>query len=76
MISMSQPKSNTHPWCVIRQLPNMQRIVVARFRWRQDADGYLQILRQLMPNVSHMIVFDSLVQAQLHTSASLSNHMD
>jgi hypothetical protein len=66
MISMSQPKSNTHPWCVIRQLPNMQRIVVARFRRRQDADGYLQILRQLMPNISHMIVFDFPVQAQLH----------
>lgn len=67
MISMSQPKLNTHPWCIIRQLPNLQRIVVARFHRRQDADGYLQILRQLMPNISHVIVFDSLVQARLHT---------
>ncbi len=66
MISMSQLKSNNHPWCVIRRLPNMQRVVVARVRRRQDADGCLQILRQLMPNVSHVIVFDSLVQAQLH----------
>ncbi len=31
------------------------------------ADGYLQILRQLMPNISHVIVFDSPVQTQLHT---------
>ncbi|MHC5599433.1 MAG: hypothetical protein ACYTXC_26455 [Nostoc sp.] len=44
----------------------MQRIVIARFRRRQDADGYLQILRQLMLNVSHVIVFDSPVKAQLH----------
>jgi hypothetical protein len=44
MISTSQPKSNIHPWCVIRQLPNMQRLVVARFHRRHDADGYLQVL--------------------------------
>ncbi|WP_017651631.1 hypothetical protein [Fortiea contorta] len=43
----------------------MQRIVVARFHRRQDADGYLRILRQLMPNVSHVIVFDSMFAAQL-----------
>lgn len=58
MISTSQPKSNTHPWCIIRQLPNMQRLVVARFHRRHDADGYLQILRQLLPNTNHTIVFD------------------
>ncbi|BAY26145.1 hypothetical protein NIES2100_59560 [Calothrix sp. NIES-2100] len=66
MISTSEPKSNTHPWCIIRQLPNMQTIVVARFHRRQDADGYLQVLRRLVPNVSHVIVFDAMIQAQLH----------
>jgi hypothetical protein len=63
MISTLQPKSNTHPWCIIRQLPNIQTIVVARFHRRQDADGYLQVLRRLMPNISHAIVFDSMIQA-------------
>ncbi len=58
MISTSKPKSNTHPWCIIRQLPNMQRLVVARFRGRNDADAYLQILRQLLPTVDHVIIFD------------------
>ncbi|MCC5639933.1 hypothetical protein LC593_29725 [Nostoc sp. CHAB 5844] len=63
MISTSQPKSNTHPWCIIRQLPNMQRLVVARFHRRHDADGYIQILRQLLPTTKHVIVFD-LVQKE------------
>ncbi|BAY11187.1 hypothetical protein [Calothrix sp. NIES-2098] len=66
MISTLQPKSNTHPWCIVRQLPNMQTIVVARFHRRQDADGYLQILRKLVPNNTHLIVFDSVVNAELH----------
>ena len=66
MISTSEPKSNTHPWCIIRQLSNMQTIVVARFHRRQDAEGYLQVLRRLVPIVSHVIVFDSMIQAQLH----------
>jgi hypothetical protein len=61
MISTSQSKANTYPWCIIRQLPNMQRLVVARFHRRQDADGYLQILRRLLPTTQHIIVFD-LVQ--------------
>ncbi|OUL24211.1 hypothetical protein BV378_09420 [Nostoc sp. RF31YmG] len=61
MITTSEPKSNTHPWCIIRQQPNMQRLVVARFHRHDDADGYLQILRQLLPTTKHVIVF-GLVQ--------------
>ncbi|NJK73338.1 MAG: hypothetical protein HC942_03220 [Microcoleus sp. SU_5_6] len=59
MISTSQPKSNIHPWCIVRQLPNMQRLVVARFHRRGDAEGYLQILRRLLPQTKHAIVFDT-----------------
>lgn len=58
MISTSKPKSNTHPWCIIRQLPNIQQLVVARFRGRNDADAYRLILRQLLPRVDHVIIFD------------------
>ncbi len=43
MIPTSKPKLNTHPWCIVWQLPNMQRLVVARFHRRGDADGYIQI---------------------------------
>jgi hypothetical protein len=59
MIPISKPKSNTNPWCIIRHLPNMQRMVVARFHRRHDADAYVQILRRLLPTTNHVIVFDS-----------------
>ncbi|MDY6783637.1 MAG: hypothetical protein SW833_14035 [Cyanobacteriota bacterium] len=59
MISTSKPKLNPRPWCIVRQLPNMQRLVVARFRRRNDAEGYLQILRRLLPVSSHAIIFDT-----------------
>jgi hypothetical protein len=42
----------------VRQLPNMQRLVVARFYRRSDADGYIQILRRLLPEMNHEIVLD------------------
>jgi hypothetical protein len=59
MIPTSKPKLNTHPWCIVWQLPNMQRLVVARFHRRGDADGYIQILRRLLPATKHAIVFDT-----------------
>lgn len=36
----------------------MQRLVVARFHCRHDADGYLQVLQKLLPTTSHVVVFD------------------
>ena len=42
----------------MRQLPNMQRIVVARFHHRSNADGYLSVMKRLLPNAQHMIVFE------------------
>lgn len=47
-----------HPWCIIRHLPNLQRRIVARCRRRNDAESHVQILRQLMPNISYEVVFD------------------
>lgn len=46
------------PWCIIKPLPNMQRIVVGRFRSLSDAEGHLQVLRGLIANASYCIVFD------------------
>ncbi|MGD2182597.1 hypothetical protein [Lusitaniella coriacea] len=60
MIATSKTKLNPHPWCIVRQLPNMQRLVVARFHRRNDAEGYLQILRRLLPESSHAIAFDGM----------------
>jgi hypothetical protein len=36
----------------------MQRVIVARFRSRSDADGHLQRLRQLIPDACFILVFD------------------
>lgn len=59
MISTQQTYRNKlKPWCVIRQLPNMQRLTVARFTRRNDADAYLQVLQRLMPNTNHIVIFE------------------
>lgn len=51
-------KERLCPWVITRLLPNMQRSVVCRFRSRSDADGHLQVLRQLIPNADFVIIFD------------------
>jgi hypothetical protein len=48
-----------HPWCIIRLLPNAQRITVARFRKRNDAEAHLKALRQLTPSALYEIMFDA-----------------
>lgn len=68
MISISKPKLNPRPWCIVRQLPDMQRAIVARFHRRNDAEGYRQILRQLLPTVNHAIVFDAPLVEKLGSS--------
>ncbi|NEO76817.1 hypothetical protein [Moorena sp. SIO4G3] len=47
-----------HPWVIVRLLPRMQRVVVARFRKRSDAEGHLKALKRLMPNAQFVIIFD------------------
>lgn len=48
-----------YPWAIAKLMPNMQRAVVGRFRSRSDADGHLLCLRQLMPQATLLVVFDS-----------------
>ncbi|WP_348243920.1 hypothetical protein [Leptolyngbya sp. DQ-M1] len=36
----------------------MQRIVVQRFRTRTQAEEYFKIMRRLLPETVHQIVFD------------------
>lgn len=45
-------------WAVVRLLPNMQRVVVRRFRRRGDAENYLIILRRYLYDANLVIVFD------------------
>jgi hypothetical protein len=51
-------KERLNSWAIARQLPNTQREIVARFRSRSDADGYMRHLPQEIPNASYMVVFD------------------
>ncbi|MEK0181361.1 MAG: hypothetical protein EAZ78_25735 [Oscillatoriales cyanobacterium] len=60
------PKEPTYrdrlqPWHLIRHLPNCQRLTVARFARRRDAESYLNALRRLMPAVPHTIIFVNAV---------------
>ena len=52
-------KDRLNKWLVVRLLPNMQRITVAHFFRHSDADGYLPIIRQLIPNAQFVIVFNA-----------------
>jgi hypothetical protein len=59
-----------HPWCVIRisdrqqlddvgVLSNSPQSVVARFRRRDDAVAYLQVLQKSTKNIKFLIAFDT-----------------
>ncbi|MEM1394378.1 MAG: hypothetical protein AAGG00_13995 [Cyanobacteria bacterium P01_H01_bin.150] len=63
-----------HPWCIIRILTNKEKLdnakfsnvghksnIVARFRRRDDAVAYLQVLRGSIKNIKNiefLIIFD------------------
>ncbi|MFL9455965.1 MULTISPECIES: hypothetical protein [Nostocales] len=47
------------PWTVVRWLAPTDRTVLARFRSRSDAEGYLIVLRRLMPEANLQVVFDA-----------------
>ena len=51
-------KERLYCWAIARLLPTQQWIIVARFRNRSDADGHLQLLRRIIPNVQFQVVFD------------------
>lgn len=51
-------KERLMPWAIARLLPNMQRIIVGRFRNRSDADGHLSFLRRCIPDGNFVVIFD------------------
>lgn len=50
--------SSLETQAIARLLPDMQRVIVARFRSRSDAEGHMQLLRQLIPDACFVVVFD------------------
>lgn len=51
-------KDQLHPWCIIRPVSSVQMRIVGRFRRRSDAEGHLQILKRMIPDVSFEIMSD------------------
>lgn len=51
-------KEQLHPWCIIRQLPDMRSKLIIRFRRRNDAEAHLQILSSNNPSASYELIFD------------------
>ncbi|MEA5582168.1 hypothetical protein VB620_12550 [Nodularia harveyana UHCC-0300] len=51
-------KARLNSWAIARLVPDAQREIVARFRSRSDADGYMQHLSQTKPDSAFMVVFD------------------
>ena len=50
-------QTQLHPWCIVRQLPEMKRIIVDRFHHYQDADARVQFLRRQTPNSEFFVLF-------------------
>lgn len=51
-------RDKLNPWCIIRPVSTVQMRIVGRFRRRSDAEGHLQILKRMIPNVPFEIMFD------------------
>ena len=47
-----------HPWCIIRTLPSKECILVARFRKRDEAFAYLQVLQSRVNNIECVVKFN------------------
>jgi hypothetical protein len=51
-------KQQLYPWVIYRFLPNLQRLTVARFRRRNDAEEHMRIIKRLLPQVEFAITFE------------------
>ena len=58
-------RENLNRWLVVRLLANMQRVVVARFRTQSDVDGYLLIIKRLIPDGKFLLVFDGNTKSEV-----------
>jgi hypothetical protein len=59
--SETQPigyKERLNSWAVTRLIPGTPQEIIARFRSRSNAEGYMQHISQLVPHASFMVIFD------------------
>ena len=66
--TLTEYQAKLHPWCIVRLLPKMQRIVVGRFRKGKDAEAHVLSLKHLMPNAQFVVIFDPADQQREHLS--------
>jgi hypothetical protein len=45
-------------WVIYRLMPNLQRLPVAQFRSRKDAESSLKIIRQMLPDTELILAFE------------------
>ncbi|MCU0547757.1 MAG: hypothetical protein MUC48_00280 [Leptolyngbya sp. Prado105] len=53
-------RDSLFPWCIIRLLPKMQRIVVCRCRNRNQAQAHIQALQRLNRQAIYEVIFDPM----------------
>ena len=51
-------KAQLNPWVVHQLLPNLQQRAIARFRTRNEAEGYRKVIEQLQANTKCVVVFE------------------
>jgi hypothetical protein len=50
-------QTQLHPWCIVRQLPEMPQTIIDRFHHYHDADARMQFLRRQTPNIKFSLCF-------------------
>jgi hypothetical protein len=63
-------RNRLSPWCIVRHLPDARSIIVARFRYRNEAEAHLRIIRQLLPNSHHSLIFDVILERSTEISTT------
>ncbi|KPQ31285.1 MAG: hypothetical protein HLUCCA11_24065 [Phormidesmis priestleyi Ana] len=51
-------KGRAADWCVIRQLPTLQSLIVGRFTSRIEAETHYSFMKRLYPNYFFEVMFD------------------
>ncbi|MEM9906018.1 MAG: hypothetical protein AAF921_13445 [Cyanobacteria bacterium P01_D01_bin.44] len=56
--ALTDYQAQLHPWCIVRLLPKMQRVVVGRFRKANDAETHVRSLKKFIPHAQFVVIFD------------------
>ncbi|MBE9138819.1 hypothetical protein IQ254_16730 [Nodosilinea sp. LEGE 07088] len=68
-------RDSLYSWHIVRLLPQFQRVTVARFRSRSQAENHIKVLRRLMPTAAFVIVFDPPASPKTASCEALQSKM-